>query len=171
MAKRNTGRKNTSNESKGDTDYAVPEGFTINVGGERGEGWVTKEDGNVVQGRLLGRKEYKNTRGKTRAFYQIKLAKPCWAQVDNPDFNDEADEDEDKNPSMIRKRLDEGDVVNVDEFKKLEDLAPKCVDGGIYDVWFVIGPKVEIDNNQTMWTFRGGPVLRVVKKSGDSVPF
>lgn len=166
MAKSNKNKKqneSVSTKRNGDSDFAVPDGFDVNVGRERGEGWIIKEEGNEVQGKLLGRQTYKTKRGKTRAFYQIELEKPCFCEVENPDFNEEADEDE-TNVARVRERLDEGAIVNIDEFKKLEDLAPYCKDGGQYGVWFVIGGKVDIGDDQTMWTLSAGPRLRVDKK-------
>ena len=153
---------------KRDDDFATPDGFNINAGRERGDGWIVKEEGNIVQGRLLGRQTYTSNRGKTRAFYQIQLQKPCQCEVENPDFNDEADEDDD-NSSRLREKLGEGKIVNIDEFKKLEDLAKYTTDGGVYDVWFAIVGKVDIGDDQTMWQIQG-PRLRVVTKPGSS-PF
>lgn len=161
MAK-DTSRKATDKKRGDEASVAIPEGFTINAGRERGEGWIVKEEGNTVQGRLIGRQTYKTKRGKTRAFYQIKLEKPCTIEIENPDFNEEADEDED-NPERIKAKGEEGQIVNIDEFKKLEDLEPYTKDGGVYDVWFQIGEKIEIGDEQTMWTLVG-PRLRVVKK-------
>lgn len=164
MAKKQNAKKaGTGTSHNRDDDFATPEGFTINAGRERGDGWAIKEEGNEIMGRLLGRQTYKTRRGKTRAFYQIKLQKPCMAEVENPNFNEEADEDEDNQP-RIRQRLEEGDTVNIDEFKKLEDLEPYTKDGGVYDVWFVMGGKVELGEDQTMWTLAAGPKLRVVQK-------
>lgn len=169
MAKSNKNKSKSTEGSTGtrrkdgDDDFAVPDGFDVNVGRERGEGWIVKEEGNIVQGKLLGRQTYKTKRGKTRAFYQIELEKPCLCEVENPDFNEEADEDE-TNVPRIRETLEEGAIVNIDEFKKLEDLAPYCKDGGQYGVWFVIGPKVDIGDDQTMWSLAAGPRLRVDKK-------
>lgn len=160
MAK-NKGSKNGNGKRAAD-QYEAPEGFTINAGRDRGEGWVKKEEGNVVQGRLVGRQSYKNKRGKTRAFYQIMLSKKCKIQIANPDFNDEADEDT-SNMAMIDSDGEEGMTVNVDEFKMLEDLESFTRNGGVYDVWFVMGPKVDIDNGQTMWTLLAGPKVAIVQ--------
>jgi hypothetical protein len=150
-------------KNRREDEWDVPEGFNVNAGRERGEGWILKAEGNEVMGRLVGRQSYKTKRGKTRAFYQIKLAKPCMCEVTNPDFNEEADEDED-NMARIQEKLDAGSVVNVDEFKKLEDLEPYTKDGGVYDVWFVMGGKIDIGDDQTMWTLKAGPRLKVIEE-------
>lgn len=141
--------------------YEAPEGFGINVGREMGEGWIVKEEGNEVMARLLSRHTYKTKRGKTRAFYQLRLIKATLCQVANPDFNEE-DEETDDNPAFQIKTLEEGSIVNVDEFKKLEDLQEYMKDGKTYDVWFVMGGKIELDDSQTMWTLKAGPKLRPV---------
>lgn len=166
MAKKNGKTRGTKGH-----DFDAPDGFDINIERERGEGWIKKEEGNVVLARILSRQEYRNKRGKTRAFYQLQLLQEAACQVPNPDFNEEAEEDS-ENPSMIDKVLSEGAIVNCDEFKKLEDLKPYTKDGGVYDVWFAIGEKIELDGGNSMWTVKG-PRLKVVKKPNpdNATPF
>lgn len=161
VANKTSQRRNSSPSSD---DYEIPEGFNINAGRERGDGWIVKEEGNEVLGRLVGRQTYRTKRGKLRGFYQILLHKSCKCEVPNPDFNEEADEDESNTPRIVE-TLGEGSTVNVDEFKKLEDLEPYTKDGKVYDVWFVMGGKIEIGDDQTMWTLKAGPRLRPVEES------
>ncbi len=160
MAKKT--KNGNGNGKKSEEQYQAPDGFNINVGRDRGEGWIKKVEGNVVQGRLMSRTEYKNKRGQTRAFYQIKLSSKCQIQIENPDFNEEADED-DLNTTMIDSQGEPGMTVNVDEFKKLEDLKAFTRDGGIYDVWFVMGGKIDLGGDQTMWTLLAGPRVAIVQ--------
>lgn len=167
MAKKSN--KGSSKATKAN-EYEAPEGFDINAGRERGDGWVAKEEGNVVMGKLLGRMTYQTKRGKTRGFYQVELIRPCRIVVDNPDFNEEADEDDTNTPQVIEER-GEGTIVNLDEFKKLEDMAPYTKDGNVYNVWMVMGPKVEIGDDQTMWTLLAGPKLAIVKRANSEKPF
>lgn len=159
-------KKNAKNGNSEKHMEAPPDGFTINVGRERGDGWVKKEEGNIVQGRLLGRHTY-TSRGKKRAYYQVKLARPCKAEIENPDWNEEMEGDE--VPERITATLDEGSIVNLDETTKLADLETHVSSGGVYDVWLVFGNKMDIGNGQTMWTVTG-PRLRVVEKP-DELPY
>jgi hypothetical protein len=172
MAKKSASRKgNGSNgDSQSNDDWAVPEGFNINVGRDRGDGWVTKKEGNTILGRLLGRYTYES-RGKKRAYYQVKLYKPCEAEAENPDYNDE-DEDAMEEAGIeptVTVTLQAGQVVNVDESAKLADLESHASNGGVYDVWFVYGPKIDLDKGRTMWTVIG-PKLKMVEKPSE-IPF
>lgn len=155
-------KKDRKAKARQEKEIDAPDGFDINVGRERGEGWIVKEEGNEILGRLLGRNEYKNSRGKTRAFYQIQLERSCKIQIENPDFNEEADEDDD-NKEFIESEGMPGMIVNVDEFKKLEDLKEYTRDGGVYDVWFVMGGKIDLGPDQSMWTLKAGPRLKPIK--------
>jgi hypothetical protein len=162
MAKRNRNRGNEGSETEENTEGGksvpkAPEGFNLNVGRDRGDGWAKKEDGNTIQGRLLGRHSYKNKAGKERFYYQVKVVIPVKAVIPNPD-DDEADD--------IEGELPAGSVINVDETAKLSDLAPYCKDGGTYDVWFAYGDKIDIGGGQTMWTVYG-PKLAVISKPGE----
>lgn len=157
-------------QKEAETAYEAPEGFGINVGRERGEGWVTKKEGNEVLARILGRFSYVDNRGKKRGYYQLKLLKPCEIDIEDPDG------EEDDEGNVIRRTItaNEGTVVNADETAKLADLEPFTKNGGTYDVWFVIGPKIDIGGGQTMWSMAGGPRLRVVNapsETPDQVPF
>jgi len=156
--------------SNGTREASAPDGFNISVGRERGDGWAKKKPGNEILGRLLGRHTYEN-RGKERAYYQVKLSRPCEAEVNNPDYNDEDPEGMEENeiPERVDATLPEGAIVNVDESAKLADLKSRCGDGGVYDVWFVYGEKVDIGNGQTMWNVTG-PKLRMVEKPSE-IPF
>lgn len=157
MAKKNA-RKAQENQ-----EWEAPEGYDINAERTRGEGWVKKEYGNVVNGEIVSVHEYKTKRGKTRQFFQMKLLSKCKVQIENPEFNEEADED-DTNTAFLEKELDEGAIVNCDVFKKLEDIVPYAKNGGVYGVWFVIGKKVDLDGGNTMWELAAGPKLRCFKK-------
>lgn len=156
-------KKKDRKNGNGKAAVEMPEGFGINVGRERGEGWAKKEDGNEVMGRLLGRFTYE-LRGKKRGYYQIKLLKPCKVEIEDP----EGVEDDEGNIPRLDVVLEPGAIVNVDETAKLLDLEPFTKNGGTYDLWFVYGPKIDIDGGQTMWSFAGGPRLRPVAKPSET---
>lgn len=156
-------RKNRSNGNAGNGIPQAPEGFGINVGRDRGDGWAHKEEGNKIQGRLLGRHTYKGANGKQRAYYQVKLSEPCKALIEDPNA---AEGDEEAERVVVT--LDAGKIVNVDESVKLADLADFTKNGGTYDIWFVYGTKEAIGNGQSMWNVFG-PRLAVVSKP-DELP-
>lgn len=164
MAKKGNGKSQKATETE------IPEGFGINVGRERGDGWAKKEQGNEILGRLMGRYTYQN-RGKKRAYYQVKLLKECTVEVENPEWTEDSDEDV---PSHLTAEAKIGQIVNVDETAKLADLEPFTKNGGVYDLWFVYEDKIDIGNGQTMWSIKG-PRLRMVAKPSevpqDHVPF
>lgn len=135
---------------------AAPEGFDIKIGRERGDGWLAKKEGVVVMGRLLGRHEFKGKGGKMRGFYQILLSQGTTAMVTDPD---------DEEAVSVEMELKEGQILNVDEIKKLEDLRPYVKDGGTYDVWFALGAKIDIGEN-SMWKVYG-PQLKIVSRPAE----
>lgn len=160
-------KKNRGNGSAAKSNVEIPDGFNINVGRERGDGWVKKEEGNEVLGRLLGRYTYES-RGKKRAYYQIRLLKPCRAEVLNPQYDPDNEElmEEEKIPERLDATLEEGAIVNLDETVKLADLQSRTGDGGVYDMWLVYGKKQDIGDGQTMWNIVG-PRLRLVEKASE----
>lgn len=161
MAKKNRSNGN-SNRGNGDEEFAAPDGFTINVGRERGEGWIKKEEGNEVLARIVGRFTY-NLRGKKRAYYQLKLLKACKIEVEDPDFSGDGDDDE---VPRVTVTADEGALVNCDETAKLAELEGFTRTGGVYDVWFVFKAKKDIGGGQSMWDM-AGPKVRVVSKPSE----
>lgn len=158
------GSKKQSNKST-DEEFSVPEGFSINVGRERGEGWVKKEEGNVIEARIVGRYTYES-RGKKRGYYQLKLLKPCKIEIEDPDFEGDSEEDE---VPRVTIEADVGALVNCDETAKLKDLEPFTRNGGTYDVWFVWKAKKDIGGGQSLWDM-AGPKVRVVSKPGELPP-
>lgn len=159
MAKKS---KNQSNGGRSGDDIDAPEGFTINVGRERGEGWVKKEEGNEVMARIVGRYTY-NLRGKKRAYYQLKLLKPCTIEVEDPDYAGDGDDDD---IPRVTVKAEEGALVNCDETAKLAELETFTKNGGVYDVWFVFKDKKDIGGGQSMWDMIG-PRVRVVSKPSE----
>ncbi len=130
----------------------VPERFNQKVGRADGDGWALKEKGNTITGRLIGRFEFNSANGR-RAFYQIELQGPCKATTKN-------EADDTKYDTITLKA---GQIVNLDEVSRLEDLRDKCEDGGIYDVWLQFGEKKKSKGSQnTPWNFVG-PYVAVVK--------
>jgi hypothetical protein len=136
-----TKRANGSNEDKEETgapdlessgeessdegnrdDSGPPAGFDVNVSRAKGDGWLIKEAGNSLVGRLLGRFSFEDGLGKERAFYQVRSLRATKATVGTGDEAHEA-------------TLPAGSIINVDESAALSDLAKRAEDGGTYDVW------------------------------------
>ena len=155
-------RKNAGNGVNGKHDPQAPEGFDVSVGREKSDGWIAKEPGNVFQGRLLGRHEYKRRSGKLAAYYQILLQRGCKIQIVN---EDELDEEGNATVQVIEGK--EGMIVNVDEVKALEDLrgaVEKISRGAEIDVWSGFKSKEPNRSSEgTHWVLYP-PRLRVVKQ-------
>lgn len=147
-------------------DDEVPSGFTERVGREKGDGWLIKNEGTVVHGRLLGRfqMKQKNDDGDYRVYYQVKLMTSCKAMWQDPEDKEKKEE----------RQLPVGAILNIDEHTALEDLGPRTRDGGIYDVWwkYVNKSKLPGGGNRTFWNLKG-PLLKVIKaptRHPDPVP-
>jgi hypothetical protein len=140
----------------------APQGFNLNVGRERGDGWILKEKGQIVQGRLLGRYLMKATSsdGSARAYYQLKLAVPVKAIYTPGEDDDDYEEDEDGKAKRHEVTLKPGQVVNIDEITALKDLSSYTRDGGVYNIWFQYikqDPK-----RRNFWVIKG-PALETVR--------
>lgn len=155
MAKPKSGKNGTD---------AAPDRFKTKVGREDGDGWAKKEPGNIIQGRVLGRYEFRGNDGKLRAFYQIKLQEPCKATTKNEDDEDKYDE-----VTLIADQ-----IVNLDEVSRLSDLADHCRDGGVCDVWLkFVGKKARKGSQNTPWVFEGPfvDVIQPPKRVKEDAPF
>lgn len=132
-------KEDSDSGAKGATKPAsAPAGFTTKVGRARGDGWVVKKPGAVVQGRLLGRylMKAKSSNGDPRAYYQVKLSVPVEALYTPGEEDDDYEVGEDDRVKRIEVTLEPGQILNVDEITALKDLSPYTRDGGVYNVWF-----------------------------------
>lgn len=145
----------------------APAGFDTRVGREQGKGWLTKEAGAVVTGRLLGRFIMKGSTGddgKFRAFYQIQLTGAHGVTKDGKvtPLNGTARDPDDRTEN-VEITFDDGDIINIGEHKALEDLSPYTRDGGTYDVHITYLGEEKIGNTRrTFWACKG-PFLKTVK--------
>lgn len=139
-----------------------PDGFTIPVGRDRGDGWVDKFVGAIVQGKLLGLHTMKkeDDGGKKRKYFQVELTRPCHAIQVLTEDDDGYDEDaEDGN--RVEVELKAGDILNVDVSVGLRDLEPHFTDGRNYEVWLQF---VRQDKKfRNMWRFKG-PFLKPLNR-------
>jgi len=169
MANEKNGDKSSDEKKPREgADNDVPAGFDVRVGRERGDGWLQKTPGQVIIGRLLGHYTMKgqmNDDGSYRSFYQVRLGAGC-SFVDGGKSVPGAKavfQDEDKEKFDVI--LTEGQILNVDAHKALEDLSPYTRDGGVYDVWFKYIAEEPVKGgrrNQTYWRLKG-PVLKTLR--------
>lgn len=146
----------------GKNEVQAPAGFDISVGREQSEGWVVKEEGNTVLGRLLGRYSFRGDDGRERWYYQVKVEQ----QVKILPYSEEPAE---KVEPVI---ASPGAVVNVDESAALEDLESKSNDGGVYDVWFSYKAKTKSKSGPGGFWPVHGPKLKIVKAPPkEKIPF
>lgn len=162
----NKGVKN-GNGKQASVDEDVPAGFDVRVGREQGEGWLVKEEGATICGRLLGRfimKGMTDDDGNFRTFYQIQLNDKSGVYKDGKKTGNikGTRKNEDKEDEDVE--FKDGDIINIGEHKALEDLSPRTRDGGTYDVWFkyLKEEKLQGRGNRTFWQLKG-PMLKVVK--------
>lgn len=105
--------------------------------------WAIKEEGNTIEGLLLGRFTRK-FKGKTRSFYQVKLVSPCKAI-------------QGRGEDAERTTLEKGAIVSFDETSGLErDLRPLTDDGGKYHVFIRFIEKIDLDGGNTFWRMKIG---------------
>jgi len=129
------------NEKK--AEVVIPEGFT-SVIAERVNNWFKPEISGTVTGILKGRYHMTGNKGKVRHYYQVQLTKPCRAMTTEDDQPVEVD-------------LEPGDLINVDERKDLEGLAPIAADSSKeYLVFIQAIEKLKLDSGNTFWKFAAG---------------
>jgi len=156
--------KKTMGDKKVKT-VSAPAGFDTRVGREQGKGWMTKEAGAQIEGRLLGRFLMKGDDGDMRAFYQIQLngnhgimkagniIGPIKGTTRDPEDRD----------NQMEVEFNDGDILNLGEHKALEDLSPYTRDGGIYDVHIhYVGEEKIQGTKRTFWAIKG-PFLKTIK--------
>lgn len=130
------------NEKKVESN--LPEGFA-SVIAERANNWYKPELSGTVQGILKGRFHMTGNKGKVRYYYQVMLTKPCKAMATEDDQPVEVD-------------LEPGDLINVDERKDLEGLAPAAAEAASieYEVYIKALEKIKLDSGNTFWRFAAG---------------
>ena len=122
----------------------APEGF-VRVGSVADVPWVALEEGNVVQGHLLGLYTRDDDRSKTgkSQFFQIELTAPC--QVREGRGED----------ATVRQAL-AGEIVNLNHNPRTAAMDPYCREllaGAKYDVYVVNNGLMPLKNGNTMWNF------------------
>lgn len=140
---------------------APPVGYTVKVGRDRGDGWVMKFAGAVVQGKLLGLYTMKKngSDGKQRKYFQVELGTDCKA-IQTLGEEDEGYDPDAEDGNRVEVDLKPGDIVNVDVSVGLRDVEPYFTDGREYDIWFQY---IKQDPQfRKMWRING-PFLKPLK--------
>lgn len=149
-------------------DNDIPAGFDTRVGRERGDGWLKKEPGVVIQGRLLGRYTMKgqvSDDGTARTYLQVKLSDGSGIKGKDGKIvaGVPASQLDPTTREKLEVRLQPGQVINIDEHTALEDLAPWATDGGVHDVWFMYVSQDKVQGtNRTFWVVKG-PAIHTVR--------
>lgn len=140
-------KKGTEEGAGSGANGGPPEGFTIKAEKMRGDGWVKKEAGNTIHGRLIGM-FYKDSDDGPKPVFYIRIKEPCLCTVG-------------KGEETAEEILEKGAVVNA-EGAVFADLERYIGNGGVYDVWFKYKGKEKIKGGRTMWQ-GDGPYLNELK--------
>jgi hypothetical protein len=141
-------RKPTSNGemrmATGNAMVRAPEGF-VRVGAVANVPYFLLEEGNVVQGHLLGiyvRDDKRSATGKTK-FFQVELTASCKVR-------------EGRGEDVEVREAVAGEIINLNFNPKTMVLEEKCEEmlrGALYDVFAPLLGKVKLLNGNTMWNF------------------
>ena len=123
----------------------APEGFR-DLGSVSAECWFNLEEGNVVQGTLLGMYEMKDDRatkpGAMKNFFQIQVTEPGARGRYGKGENAEV------------KEIPVGTTINLNygvKTKVLETLLPSIQNNAKFAVWVHCGAKIKVGKANTMW--------------------
>ena len=147
----------TRRQTSGDDD-----GFAISATRTRAEGWVIKESGVVVVGRLLGRIKTGVNSDKTDKYsFQLRIGSDIRGSVPVRivrGSGDDAQED----------TVSDG-IVNVDQNAALSELVEYCGDGNTYDVRIEYVGRTKGRDGNSYWDI--DVRLRAIVKDSAKVPF
>ena len=124
-----------------------PEGF-VRIGSVADVPWAALEEGNIVQGHLLGLYVRDDDRAKTgkSQFFQIELTAPCTVR-------------EGRGEDVNIRQAVVGEIVNLNHNPRTAAMDPFCKEllaGAKYDVHVVNHGLMELKNGNTMWNFDVG---------------
>lgn len=130
-----------SEKSQSATSQA-PAGY-VRVGSVADAPWFVLEEGNILNGKLLGLFDREDKRSKTgrSKFFQVELLAACKVR---------AGRGEDAKVFIARI----GTVANLNYTpltKCLEEFSRNILTGGEYNVYAPCGPKKDLANGNTMW--------------------
>jgi hypothetical protein len=124
------------------TQVQVPEGYQ-RIGSVRAEAWFSLEEGNVIEGKLLGcfeREEKRSKSGKSE-FFQVETITATKARYG-------------KSEKVTVKEAPAGTILNLNcnhKTQELKDLLPDMRHGAEYQVFVHCGKKIDLNNGNTMW--------------------
>jgi hypothetical protein len=142
-------RGNSASPSSVETvKVRAPSGFR-DLGSVQAEAWFALQEGNVMEGKLLGMYQMRDDRSKKpgaqKNFFQIEVTKP--GTVARYGTGEEAEE----------RVAPVGAVLNLNYGVKtqvLESLIPNILNNAVYHVWIHCGKKLDLRNKNTMWNIQ-----------------
>ncbi len=151
-------------KEKTKTLSTAPKEFDRDLSRARGSGWVVKDEGVTVCGRLINRVVLgPGLDGKPKSFFQILLREGYPVEVSTLNDDDE----------KIQVTAESGEIVNLDSSAALDRLHDFCGDGGVYDVWIRFAEKISLKGGLSYWPAE--VKIKVVKtaqsKKDDTIPF
>lgn len=122
----------------------APDRF-VRVGSVADVPWAALEEGNVVQGNLLGLYTRDDARSKTgkSQFFQVELTAPCQVR-------------EGRGEDATVRQATAGEVVNLNHNPRTAVMDPYCKEllaGAKYEVRVVNQGLMDLKNGNTMWNF------------------
>lgn len=121
----------------------APEGFR-RMGSVTADCWFALQEGNTVQGKLLGiydREDKRNKKTGRSEFYQVELAVPCQCRYG-------------KGEKAEIKEAPVGTIINLNcntKTEVLKELIPDIVRGAEFEIHVYCGKKIDLGNGNTMW--------------------
>lgn len=122
----------------------APERF-VRVGSVADVPWAALEEGNVVEGKLLGLYTRDDDRSKTgkSQFFQVELTEPCRVR-------------EGRGEDTTVRQASAGEIVNLNHNPRTAAMDPYCKEllaGAKYEVRVVNRGLMDLKNGNTMWNF------------------
>ena len=133
-------------DSVTDSDFSAPDGFQRISALEGVQLWYRPEPGDILSGMLLGRyKRRKPQQGESSPFYyQVRYEQPPNVP---PIHVHKVGEDDD----II---CESGQVVNIQEWASMTDLAQLCADtANDYEVYIICRERAKLERGRTFWRF------------------
>ena len=141
-------RRNSVTPAVETAKVRAPSGFR-DLGSVQAEAWFALQEGNVMEGKLLGMYQMLDTRAKKagtmKNFFQIEVTKS--GTVARYGTGEQA----------VEQVAPVGAILNLNYGVKtqvLETLLPNILNNAIYHVWIHCGKKIPLKNQNTMWNIQ-----------------
>jgi len=144
----------SANAKQSESVTAQPPAGYVRIGSVADAPWFVLEEGNILNGKLLGVYDREDKRAKSgrSKFFQVELFAACKVR---------SGRGEDAKVSLGRI----GQIVNLNYTpltKVLEGYCKKILTGGEYNVYAPCGKKKDLANGNTMWLI--DPFVQVIRE-------